>query len=361
VSCRSDHLAPQSDAPAAPGLVPWEFAGLLLTYWCNARCAICYTCSGPDRDALLDVPAALALWRGLDRLAAAHGKTMRIHLAGGEPFRDWVRLVAILRAARDAGLTPAEKVETNAFWATHDGLTRTRLELLDALGVGKLVVSTDVYHQEFVPFDHVRRCVEIARQVLRPARVQLRWREFYEQPIETRALSVTQREQGFRAALTRHKDRLTGRAARRLAPLLPCQPAEAFRGLTCTRELLQSRHVHIDPCGFIFPGTCLGIILGRAGAAETGPTVEALWHDLAVNWRRNPVVDALVAGGSYELLQRVRALGYVERPAGYASKCHLCAEVRQCLVERGLWSEFVGPPECYLGPEAEPRPSGRAT
>ena len=321
----------------------WEFAGLLLTYWCNSRCAFCYVCAGPEHNGGMAVPTALTLWRSLDDLAAAHGKTMRVHLAGGEPFGNWVRLVSILRAARDAGLTPVEKLETNAGWATDDGLTRARLELLDALGVGKLVVSTDVFHQEFVPFEHVRRCVELARRILGPDRVQVRWWDFFQQPLDTKRMTPAAREDAFRAALLRHKDRLNGRAAQTLAELLPCQPAAAFEGQNCGREVLQSRHVHIDPDGHIFPGTCAGIILGRAGERS----VADIWQVLAAHWPAHPVVARLVAGGSFELLQQAKTLGCRERPGGYASKCHLCWAVRRFLVERGLWRNFVGPPECY--------------
>jgi pyruvate-formate lyase-activating enzyme len=67
---------------------------------------------------------------------------MRIHLAGGEPFRDWDHLVAVIAAARAAGLTPLEKVETNAFWATDDELTRARPAPRDPRGQPKLVVGT---------------------------------------------------------------------------------------------------------------------------------------------------------------------------------------------------------------------------
>jgi hypothetical protein len=322
----------------------------MLTYWCNARCALCYVHGGPDRGGELPTETAIALWRSLDRLAAAHERHMRIHLTGGEPFRDWVRLVSIIRAARDAGLTPVEKVETNGFWATDDRMTRARLELLDALGVGRLVVSTDVYHQEFVPLDRVRRCVEMARRVLGRARVLVRWWGFYRQPVDTRRLSAAEKEAAFQAALRRHRDRLTGRAAELLADLLPRYPPEAFEGQTCAAELLQSRHVHIDPYGNIFPGTCAGIVLGRAGAAaDAGATVEDVWHDLAANWPRNPVLAAAVAGGSYALLQQVRPLGYRELPGGYAGKCHLCAHIRQFLVDRAIWPQHLGPAECYAG------------
>jgi organic radical activating enzyme len=324
-------------------LAVWEFAGLLVTYWCNAQCAFCYVHSGPDRGGEISPATAIELWRSLDSLAAAQGKRMHIHLAGGEPFRNWPRLAAIVRAAHDAGLTPLEKIETNAFWATDDNLVRARLELLDALGMEKLVVSTDVYHQEFVPFDRVRRCVEVARRVLGPGRVRVRWWDFFRRPVDLRRSSREEKQAAYAAAWQRHRDRLTGRAAERLAPLLPRFPAGRFRGDHCVEPVLRSRHVHIDGYGNIFPGVCSGIILGRAGPQS----VADVWHSLARNWQQNPVVEAVVTGGSYELMRRAQPFGYQELPKGYANKCHLCTHVRQFMVERGLWPEFVGPRECY--------------
>jgi len=215
--------------------------------------------------------------------------------------------------------------------------------LLDALGVRRLVVSTDVFHQEFVPPERVRRCVEIGRAVFGSGRVIVRWWDFLQNPVEAGRLDSAERARAFRAALARHKDRLAGRAAEQLAPLLECRPAEAFAGQNCVKEVLQSQHVHVDPYAHVFPGTCAGIILGRAGER----TVADIWQELRAHWREHAVVAAVAAGGSYELLQRAKALGYEERPGGYASKCHLCTHVRRFLFERGVWPEFIGPGECY--------------
>jgi len=315
---------------------------LLLTYWCNARCAFCYVNSGPELRAHVARETALAWWRGLDELAAAYGRTMRVHLSGGEPFRDWTSLISLIRAARDAGLTPVDKVETNAFWATDEGLTRARLELLAALGVQRLVVSTDIFHQEYVPIERVRRCVEIARRVFGPGRVIVRWWDFLRAPLVA-PRDRPSREAAYRAALARHKDRLTGRAAETLAPLLPGRSAAAYAGLNCVAEILHSRHVHIDPYGNIFPGTCAGIVLARADTR----TITAIWKDLAANWSRHPILADLVTGGSYALFQRATTLGYEERSSGYASKCHLCTEVRRFLFRSGYGGELLGPAECY--------------
>ncbi len=332
----------------------WEFAGLLLTYWCNARCAFCYVYGGPDRGGEMPVADAVKLWAGLDRLAARHGKQMRIHLSGGEPFGDWPRLASTVRTARDAGLIPPEKIETNAFWATDDDRTRAWLELADALGLGTLVVSTDVYHQEFVPIERVRRCVQIGRKVLGRGRVRVRWWESLHEPMDLRGLSPVEKQRAYRVALQRHKDRLSGRAAGRLALLLARYPAEHFKDQHCAEEVLRSRHVHVDPYGNVFPGVCNGIILGNA--LKQG--VEGVWQGLSGRWRENPVVEAVVTGGSFELMERAKTFGYGELPGGYANKCHLCTHVRQFLVDEGRWPEFVGPPECYAN-EVDRREAAR--
>ncbi len=343
---------------ATPTLAVWDFAGLMLTYWCSSRCAFCYVNAGPQHADRMSPELALACWHSLDRLADRHGQQMCVHLAGGEPFGDWVALVSLIRRARDAGLSRVDKVETNAFWATNDGLTRSRLELLDALGVHRLIISCDVFHQAHVPLERVRRCVRWAREIFGPGRLIVRWWDYFSEPLDTMPLSEAQRAAAYRDALHQHADRLTGRAAVALPQLLPRQPAEAFAGERCVAEVLQSRHVHIDPYGHIFPGTCAGIILGSVGrpaAADDDdggtPTVAEVWDNLAVNWRQHPVVDAVVAGGSYELMQRVRSLGYEPLHEGYASKCHLCTHVRSFLLRRGHWPAHIGPSACYADGE----------
>lgn len=340
---RRKPVDPAGDGP--PQLVRWEFAGLMVTYWCSSRCAFCYVYGGPEHDRMMTQAHALALWRGLDALAAEVGGPMRIHLAGGEAFRDWPYLASLVRAAHDAGHSPLEKVETNAFWAVTEAVARSRLELLNALGMERLVVSADEFHQEFVPFARVQNVVAAARQVLGTGRLIVRWWDFVQQPIAVPP-DAAGRWAALKAAFERHTDRLTGRAAEQVAPLLPGQPADAFAEEHCRVALLESKHVHIDPYGNIFPGICAGIILGRA---QTAADVNHVWHTLAATWATHPVIARLVAGGSYALYEEACKHGYQPLESGYASKCHLCAHVRRFLHETGVWPECIGPAECYGG------------
>ena len=172
----------------------------MLTYWCSSRCAFCYVHAGPEQHGWMSVATAVRLWRELHELAISNDRTMRVHLAGGEPFGDWKRLTAILQAARDEGLPPAEKIETNAHWATDDETTRGRLEVLRDLAVERLIVSSDVFHQEFVPFDRVERRVRMSREVFGKGGLIVRWWDFFQQPVDATQMTLDQRTAAFGAA-----------------------------------------------------------------------------------------------------------------------------------------------------------------
>jgi hypothetical protein len=336
----------RSHFPLAPQkkLRPWHFAGLLTTYWCNARCAFCYVHGSPDQCGTMPPEDAVRFWQQLDAVAAIDGRHIRVHIAGGEPFGKWENLIAILRAAGEAGLPAVQKIETNAFWAVDDRVTRERLTELRHLGVGRMDVSTDVFHQEFVGLDCVQRCVRIAREVFGPGGVRVRWEDCCstDSPAIVMDKDRADRNPTFVEALRRHPERMTGRAAFTVAPLLACRPAEEFLGQHCIAELLKSKHVHVGPEGAVFPGVCSGILLGNA---RTEP-LDRMWHRLSGHWQEEPILAPLIHEGPVALCGMARRHGYQPLP-GYATKCHLCTHVRQYMFALGLWPEHLGPSALY--------------
>ena len=355
-----------------PKLRAWQFAGLMTTYWCNARCPCCYVHGSPDRGGRLAPADAVAWWQQLDRVAAIVGRRVQIHVTGGEPFGDFEHLCSILSAVQQAGLGPVEKLETNAFWATDDDQAAERLAAVRDWGVDSLVISTDIYHQQFVPIEAARRCERIGRQVFGDEHIHVRWPEELSEPsgLEvfaprvgtgvsttggqapggTPTPSCLSLAEALRRAFGRHRERLTGRAAFEVAPLLNRRPPETFARLRCKKALLKSRHVHVDPYGNVFPGTCSGIILGSARREP----IDAMWQRLSDQWDTDPVLRALVTGGPYALTQQAIELGYEPLPGGYAGKCHLCTHVRQWLRDHGCFPDTLGPAECHLSPDGGP-------
>ena len=288
----------------------------------------------------MPIDEALAYWRGLRRLA---GDEAPVHLAGGEPFLHWEHLLALCRAARDAGLTPIEKIETNAYWCTNANRVRERLADLKDCGLDMFVVSSDAFHQEFVPMDRVRLAVTIGRKILGKSGVRVRWRDWYNSPTDVQGLLPHERTAFLVEAFKQGRDRKTGRAASQLAPLLEGKPAEALGGWPCRKKLLGSRHVHIDPYGNVFSGVCTGIILGNAQS----PSLDKLWEHFSQTWPQRPVFRTLVEEGPVALIDSAIRLGYEPLPGGYAGKCHLCTHVREFLFHQNAFPDELGPVECY--------------
>lgn len=395
-------------SPTPLRLKRWTAAGLLLTYWCNARCAFCYVYSGPNKKGpAMTVNQALDYWRGLNNLIDEggpnyHGVRCKVHLAGGEPFYDFDKILAIATAAKTLGFKVFEKVETNAFWAQDDDETRRKIQLLADAGMQMLMISSDVYHQEFVPVERCVRAARIAREILGEQGVRVRWWDFIDQPVDIAAMPVDERRKMYAQALERHKERLTGRAADMLADQFECHPPEHFQTESCVSATLGSKHVHIDGYGNVFPGVCSGIVWGqispdpsrvgsqlgsstpsRGGEQTTHeqptphdqpptaapdaegeptawpdsfPSIEDLWRYASQNWRQHPIIGRVVEGGSYSLYLYAKSSGYQPRPGGYANKCHLCHDVRRWLYENGHFGNTLGPGEVYAEQSSPPRP-----
>jgi len=331
----SDNTYNRTIACDEPQFKLWRSAGLLLTYKCNAACEFCYYNCSPQKGGLMPVETCIAAWRSLKVLADDQAK---IHLTGGEPFLYWDRLVEILKEGRRQNLGPVDMVETNGFWAANDRLVEDRLDVLIALGVERLKISVDPFHQEYVDIKPVYRLACIAAEMFGPDRLLVRWEKYL---AENRTSNIKhQKSDRYVQAYHDYPFRFTGRAAGHIADLLASKPASAFADQNCLAGFLGAKGVHIDPYGNVFSGTCSGIILGNINAVP----LEDIWKQF--HPEQNEFVRILCEKGPYGLLEQAKSLGYRELSA-YAGKCHLCTHIRQFLFERGLMQPTLGPAECY--------------
>lgn len=342
-------------------LACWDRAGLMLTYWCNARCRFCYVNCSPEYTHWADDRTVLSWYRSICTMARTESDgPARIHLTGGEPFGNFELVCRVLSGIRAEQLDPLEKLETNAFWATDYDRTVEILTRLAQLGLQLLAISADEYHQEYVPIERVRLAASVAAAILGPDAVRVRWWDHIEDTCNGECTTCTSTSTGT-APQWNPRDRLTGRAATHIAPTQPLYPLAHFEDQNCRRGLLRSRHIHIDPHGWIMPGTCSGILVGHVGTAEDCPdqlatrtvhdtdaddaddTVYGQWQRLRDSWRNRPVFSALATGGPVALASLATGHGFVGHNGRYASKCHACTVIRQFLCERGLYSDELGP------------------
>jgi len=320
-----------------PKLKLWRSAGLLLTYKCNCACEFCYYSCCPDKNGLMPVDMAISAWQSLKILA---GDSAKIHITGGEPFLYWDRLEEILEEAGSQKLGKVDLIETNGFWATNEKIIRERLKRLDELGMERLKISTDPFHQEYVDIEPIRRLAEIATEILGPDRVLVRWRKYLEKPTKMKDISSDERKQEYISAMDDYPCRFTGRAAGRLAELVASKPIDALALVNCKLDLLAAKGVHIDPFGNVFSGRCSGIIIGNIMRTR----LEDIWKQFGP--AGNEFINTLFNLGPYGLLKEAVKLGY-KKAKFYASKCHLCMHIRQCFFEKSLGKLIIGPAECY--------------
>ena len=127
-----------------------------LTEKCPIRCRHCFVESAPSREEQAEV-AAFTRW--IEGVAAAPGLEI-VFFSGGEPFSHPLALRAGLRACRKHGVYPI--VCTSGFFGRSDESTRRLLDNFPELAC--LWISTDVFHEEFVPLEHLRRVTLLAKE-----------------------------------------------------------------------------------------------------------------------------------------------------------------------------------------------------
>lgn len=308
-----------------------------MTYKCNCNCEFCYYNCSPDKNGILSVNTAINSWRSLRILA---GDAAKIHITGGEPFLYWDHLLKILEEAKKQNLGKVDLIETNGFWATSKETIKQRLKALDRLGMLRLKISTDPFHQEYVDMEPVRLLSGIAIETLGSDRVLVRWKKYLENPVEMTGLPAAERKREYIRAMNNYRCRFTGRAGRELAGLVAHTPVEDLTSINCKSDFLAAKGVHIDPFGNVFSSTCSGIIIGNVNKKP----LEYVWKDFQP--KCNDFINTLFDFGPAGLLDEATKLGY-KVSGNYASKCHLCTRIRQFYFDKGLEKTTIGPKECY--------------
>ena len=285
----------------------------------------------------MSVDTAIRAWEGLVQIAADN---VRIHITGGEPFLYFDRLAEILQQAHHQGLTGMDLIETNADVDGNEKEIAEKLKLLDSLGLNRLKISWDPFHEEYVDLESVRKFYRIAQKVLGPERVLVRWQHYLDHPSGIREKSEQDKKIILQNALLSDPCRFTGRAADILAELTAKHPAEYFKGRSCQNALLSAKGVHIDPYGNVFNGQCSGMAIGNI----TQTPLEVLWK----TWQpdQNDFWKTLYYDGPFGFFEQARQMGYA--PKGkYASKCHLCTDIRRFFFDKRHYSPIITPKDCY--------------
>ena len=118
---------------------------------------------------------------------------------------------------RKSNLGPVDMIETNGFWALDEKIIAERLRILDGLGMRRLKISCDPFHQEYVDIEPVRRLAKFAKELLGQDRVLVRWEKYLENPVEMKNTNAAERDKQYIETLKDYPCRFTGRAAGHIA------------------------------------------------------------------------------------------------------------------------------------------------
>lgn len=322
-----------------------DSGGIMLSYKCNSHCRHCLYAAGPEWKDWLDVQDAGRIFEGL---VETQPYLRGFHLAGGEPFLDFERLLGVQRMATEFGI-PIEYVETNAGWCVDEADALDKFRQLRDVGAPGILVSCSPFHSEHIPLDRVATAVRAGYDAFGPNGVVLWVPEFYRRiseiatdrtiPLDEYVKSVGKKAAG-QAIRTGYSLISGGRVGYRLTEFFDLQSASVCREDRCRLELLESAHAHFDPYGNLIPSFCSGISLGD------GRDLMGLMQSFELD--SLPLVKMLVEGGPYALYKyAVKEWDYRPLDDGYVGKCHLCVDIRRWIQQKTNQFTELAPAQFY--------------
>lgn len=141
-----------------------DHVALSVTNRCPIKCAHCVSGSGPDTNG-----ADAKLSTGLVDFLVAYQKTRLITFTGGEPFDDVSELARLAEICRSLNIHCS--AITSAFWAKSQASAQETMERIGPFYA--LTISTDVYHQRYVPLHFIRNAYLEARRSVPQIKVRL--------------------------------------------------------------------------------------------------------------------------------------------------------------------------------------------
>ena len=279
--------------------------GILLWNTCNAKCRHCAVNSGPSERAVMTDEQ---IFSAIDS-AFYDCDRPRIGFSGGEAFIFFERLRRFIEYASSKGALVA--VTTNGYWATSKGRAIDLVREVKSSGLHKLVVSTDTFHQPYIPQERVLNVIRACKEEHLEVELQYvsskatRRLHAFLRDFEDDFLNITVRE------IPMHP---VGRAA------IEFHVEDFFYSESLPRGLCPSSIPSFSANGDMIP--CCNTA-GHLPALRRGSIDDDL-PILYEEFKRDPLMRVLREKGPAALYQYARDHGMPASEHGYIDQCHLC-------------------------------------
>jgi hypothetical protein len=277
----------------------------------------------------------------------------QVHITGGEPFLNFPLLIHAAEIAAELGIS--SYVETNAGWCLSPDIAQERFADLKDAGLQAVLISCSPFHAETIPPQRTELAFRKAREVFGAHGVILYLPQWVDALRRFDPAKPTPLSSYVEAFGPEHAGKLFwegyglisgGRSGYALGHLAARQPAHAFQGDDCRREILHAHHSHFDLYGNYISWFCGGLVVGD------WRRLPQIMEEFQAG-RHPPLIETLLTSGPYGLMQMaVAEHGYQPVSDGYAGKCHLCVDIRTHLHTHGDFDE-LRPGEFYQMIERE--------
>lgn len=122
---------------------------LVYTLKCNASCSICCFNCHPNQSGKMSWEAALDYIRQASEIPAFD----EVSITGGEALLYAKEVEGLIEAATLYGLKV--RLTSNGFWASSIDQALDRLRILKEKGLTALSISTDEFHESFIPYPYI--------------------------------------------------------------------------------------------------------------------------------------------------------------------------------------------------------------
>lgn len=300
----------------------------VITNACSGKCKHCSAGEHISSGGVVDADAAI---NAIKRLAERF-KIKSVMTFGGEPLLYAETVCKIHAAARDSGIA-RRQIITNGYFSSDEQKIDKVAEALCAAGVNDLLLSVDVFHQEYIPIEPVMQFADaLVKHDVPSLRVQSAWlvNETHDNPYnaETKRLLELFSDKGIRAN-EGNNIFPAGNALKYLAEwFLP--PDKIDLSVPCGSAPYTSRLDTISCFGINPNGdvNLCSITIGNIYRQDVLDIVDGY------DPYKIPASQAVLNGGVAELLSYAESLGVATDISGCRSACGVCRKTMAALKEK---------------------------
>jgi len=297
----------------------------VITNACSGRCKHCSNGELSESGVSVNADSAVTT---VQRLAGKYTITS-VMTFGGEPLLFADIVCKIHAAARDCGI-PKRQLITNGFFSKDSQNIDDVAKTLCASGVNDILLSVDVFHQEFIPLEPVKQFAEALLRHNTPSlRVHPVWvvNEGNDNAYnaETKRLLKLFTEKGIKAS-SGNNIFPSGNALKYLAEYF-APPEKLDLSAPCgsapyTSPLDEIDCISINPNGDVHACVAIGGNIYRDDILDIVESYDP---------HNNPVLRAVLDGGVQELLRYAETQGVTVDISGCRSVCGVCKRVMVAL------------------------------